>query len=102
MCADNNVSGYTPWKGRMVWDGRELQQVDDWSFELDDTDIDQLHAAVTASLSCTKPLAQQSYRDFDVAKLSEHLLLDHNELLNGRGFMLIRGLSKTDWTDVGN
>jgi len=99
-CADIHAEAYTPWTGRMVWDGRELQQFDDWSFELDDTDIDQLHAAVSESMSSTKPLAEQSYRDYDLAKLRERLLVLHKELLDGRGFTLIRGLSKTGWTDA--
>jgi len=84
----------------MVWDGRELQQTDDWSFELDRSDIDQLRMAVTASLSTSKPLAEQSYFDYDLAKLSQRLRLLREEVLDGRGFTLIRGLCNTDWTDA--
>lgn len=57
----------------MVWDGRELAQIDDWSFELGSAEIDQLRAAITSSLSSTKPLAEQSCRDYDLARLSERL-----------------------------
>ena len=100
MCAEMQSANYTPWTGRMVWDGRELQHFDDWSYELDETGINQLRSAVTASLSSTKPLAEQSHRDFDLSNLSERLLALHEELLHGRGFTLIRGLSKTGWTDA--
>jgi len=84
----------------MVWDGRQLQKTNDWSYELNDTEIDQLLLAVTASLSSTRPLAEQSHHDFDLAKLKERFTVLHDELLHGRGFTLIRGLSKTDWTDA--
>jgi len=73
----------------MKWDGRELQQSDDWSYELSDTEIDQLLAAVIASKSSTRPLAEQSHHDFNLAKLRKRLLDLHKEVLDGRGFTLI-------------
>jgi len=100
MCADVNAESYTPWTGRMVWDGRTLQQIDNWSFELSDTEVNQLYSAVRASIASTKPLAEQSHHDFDLDKLSKRLSFVHEEILNGLGFTLIRGLSKTHWTDA--
>lgn len=100
MCADLSAGSYVPWTGRLVWDGRELQREDDWSFELSKTDLDQLRIAVTDSLSSSKPLAEQSHSDFDLADLSERLRILREEILEGRGFTLIRGLSKTDWIDA--
>jgi len=84
----------------MVWNGRELQQTDDWKFELTGTEINELKKAVAASLSSNKPLAEQSYSDYDLAKLSMRLVQLREEILDGRGFTLIRGLSKTNWTDA--
>ncbi|MFK7856363.1 MAG: TauD/TfdA family dioxygenase [Granulosicoccus sp.] len=100
MCADTTVVKHTAWTGRMVWDGRELQQTDDWSIELNITEINELRKFVNASLSSNKPLAEQSFCDYDLAKLSMRLLSLREEILDGRGFTLIRGLSKTDWTDA--
>jgi len=84
----------------MVWDGRELQQSDDWSIDLTQSEIDTLQTALTASLSSTKPLEDQTHLDYDLSKLSNRLLTIREEILNGRGFTLIRGLSKTSWTDA--
>jgi len=100
MCADKDIGSYDPWTGRMAWDGRELQHSDDWSFHLEDSEIDQIRSAVTASLSSTKSLAEQSHHDFDLVKVSDRLMALHEDLLDGRGFTLIRGLSNTDWTDA--
>jgi len=96
----NNSDNYTPWAGRMVWDGRELQQNDDWSVELNRTEINQLQSAVASSLSDTKPLADQSHHEYNLAELGERLQALRAEVLDGRGFTLIRGLSQTDWTDA--
>jgi len=100
MGANEIVDNIMPWTGRMVWDGRDLQHHDDWSYNLDTTEINQLRSAVSASLSSGKPLAQQSHRDYDLSNLTECLLALRKELLDGRGFTLIRGLSKTDWSNA--
>lgn len=100
MCAEKNGDNYRPWTGRMVWDGRDLQNSSDWIFNLDDADIDQLFRAIKNSFASEKSLGEQTYRDHDLGHLQERLLVLRDEVLEGRGFTLIRGLAKTDWSDA--
>lgn len=89
----------TPWKGPMVWDGPDIQQSQIWKFDLSQNDIEQLQIAITASISNDKPLAEQTHHEHNLAALGERLQALRDEVLSGRGFTLIRGLSNTDWTD---
>ncbi|MBX2836206.1 MAG: TauD/TfdA family dioxygenase [Gammaproteobacteria bacterium] len=89
-----------PWTGRKVWDGRELGKSENWLFELQDSLIEELQQAVNRSLSSSKPLAQQSHKDFNLPRLGTRLFELRSEVLNGRGFTLIRGLAGTDWSDA--
>jgi len=51
-------------------------------------------------LSSSKPLADQSHCDYELAELGDRLRELRKEVLDGRGFTLIRGLSTTGWTDA--
>ena len=100
MAAEMKTESYTPWTGRMVWSGRELAQTNDWIFELNAAEIAQLRTVVKACLSSSKPLADQSHCDYELAELGDRLQELRKEVLDGRGFTLIRGLSTTGWTDA--
>jgi len=48
---------------------------------LNETEIDELQHAVTASVSSTRLLAEQSHRDYDLTQLTVRLLKLREELL---------------------
>lgn len=100
MCAEKIASKHTPWTGRMAWDGSVLGKSEDWSFNLEKTEIDQLFEAVKGSLSSNKPLAEQSWYDYDMGTLQDRFVALRDDVLEGRGFTLIRGLSTTGWSDA--
>ncbi len=87
------------WEGPFVWDGKQLAQTDDWVIQLSPRQIDDITAAVAASTASGKALAEVTAADFPLGSFTDHLADAQDQLLHGRGFVLIRGLPAELWTD---
>src|SRR5689334_5110566 len=67
-----------------------MSQRDDWQFVLRDTHVEELLAATTAVAHL--PLAGITIDDFQLPTLGALLATLLDDLVNGRGFVLLRGV----------
>ncbi|MHB8493664.1 MAG: TauD/TfdA family dioxygenase [Casimicrobiaceae bacterium] len=82
----------SPIEGPSAWYGRELAKRDDWMFGLDGSDRVEIGRAVASFSASGRPLSQISAETFPLPNLGLRLKCVLQELLEGRGFVLIRGL----------
>ena len=81
-----------PITGPDAWRADEVRERDDWVHVLNDTAIAEIDAAVEAADTGGRPIAGISREDFPLPTLGPVLDTIREELLRGRGFVLIRGL----------
>lgn len=74
-----------------AWYGPAMAATSDWIVALDKNDIAELDAAVAAVLANKPPLVDLKPKDFPLPQLAGKLKEIRQELLHGRGFVLIRG-----------
>ena len=79
-------------RGPGVWYGRDLARRDDWIRPFSAAELAEIDAAVQAYRSSGKPLQALSAGDFPLPRLGPVLREVLAELLEGRGFILLRGL----------
>ncbi|MEM9732346.1 MAG: TauD/TfdA family dioxygenase [Pseudomonadota bacterium] len=79
-------------EGASVWTGARFQQNDDWIYHLSTQDIDELEAALRVQQASSKPFPQFGREDFPLPSLASQLAHFADELENGRGFVVLRGL----------
>jgi len=83
-------------KGRAVWTGAELSARRDWIFELSSTHVRELETAARSAIATDNvesKLVQLDASQFPLPTLAPHLAMLREDLLRGRGFVLVRGLS---------
>jgi hypothetical protein len=79
--------------GPSAWYGRELQQREgEWTHRFADAELAEIDAAVHAFKASGAPLAAISPTSFPLPRLSATLEAVLREILEGRGFVLLRGL----------
>jgi len=83
---------YDPVAGSGVWYGRELARRDDWIRPFAAHQLDEIDAAVRTFTSTGKSLDTLSPASFPLPSLGPFLREVLGELLEGRGFILLRGL----------
>jgi hypothetical protein len=81
-----------PIGGPASWVGSDLQDRDEWIHQLSSAEIAELEAAMAQACSSGKPLVAITRDDFPLDVLAATLERIADELENGRGFVLIRGL----------
>ncbi|HUG76995.1 MAG TPA: TauD/TfdA family dioxygenase [Burkholderiales bacterium] len=79
-------------RGPGVWYGRELAKRDDWIRRFSAAELAEIDAAVEGFRSTGKPLKAMAAGDFPLPRLGPVLRAVLAELLEGRGFVLLRGL----------
>lgn len=77
-------------KGPSAWYGRDMMKTDEWLFRLSKADIAEIDRAVKASRHL--PIQEITRNQFPLPNLGKRLKALLKELLDGRGFVLIRGL----------
>ncbi len=75
-----------------VWRGAEMASRDDWIYQLDEAQIDEIEAALAVAKATGKPINAITRDDFPLPSLEAVLAEQLHELENGRGFTLLRGL----------
>lgn len=78
--------------GPSAWNGEELQKDMSWMVNWTQEEIQELVEAGNYFLSLHKSLEQIAPEFFPIPSLSKRIKAFSNELLFGRGFLLIRGL----------
>jgi len=86
-----------PIEGASAWIGAALaRQPETWTYRLSPTDIAEIDAATAAVSAPDLDIAAIRRDDFPLPTLGPRLDRLRNEVLNGRGFVLIRGLPVQD------
>lgn len=81
-----------------AWEPGDIRANEDWAYRLSRADIDELLGAVAHFRRAGKPLVEMVAADFPLRTLSAVLADVRNELLDGRGFVYLRGLPVADLT----
>ena len=85
--------------GPAAWYGPEIAKRDDWSMPLSAPEIAEIEAASNALIARQADIAAITARDFPLPTLAAKLTARvDSEVLNGRGFILLRGLPVERWT----
>lgn len=85
--------------GPAAWYGPEMARRTDWQMPLSPPEIAEIEAATKALASREADIAAVGPRDFPLPTLGTRLRARvQDEVLNGRGFLLLRGLPVERWT----
>jgi hypothetical protein len=85
-------------QGPSVWYGPALLQQTDWIYPLSDTEIIEIEAAVNGLASAPENLTGISPDDFPLPTFAPRLRSLLGEVLEGRGFVLLRHLPVERWS----
>lgn len=85
-------------RDRSVWYGAKLAERDDWIERLSETEIGEVESAVQRLEELQCDLPPITARDVSLPTLGLRLERILDEVLNGRGFVLIRALPVERWT----
>lgn len=80
-----------PIEGSCAWYGPDLAQRDDWIFRFGPKDLAEINNAIRAFLASGTPLEDISPASFALPNLGPRLAGVLHEILEGRGFVLMRG-----------
>jgi hypothetical protein len=85
--------------GAAAWYGPEITGRDDWLMPLTSAEVAEIEAATRALASREADIAAIATRDFPLPTLGPRLRSRvRDEVLNGRGFLLMRGLPVARWS----
>jgi hypothetical protein len=85
--------------GAAAWYGPEMARRSDWLMPLAPAEIAEVEAAAKALVARQADIAAITARDFPLPTLAPKLKARvDDEVLNGRGFILLRGLPVERWT----
>ncbi len=84
--------------GPSVWYGPEMARRTDWIHTLDAADIAEIEAAMHPLAAAERDVANIAKTDFPLPRLAVKLAAVCDEVLNGRGFVLLRGLPVERWS----
>jgi hypothetical protein len=79
-------------EGRSVWTGAEMVQRTDWVCQLQPGEIAEIDTALAAARARGARLFTMTHEDFPLPALGATLAALREELEDGRGFQLLRGL----------
>lgn len=80
------------------WTAEELAANDDWIYELSGAECDEIAAAVQAIEKSGQEIKDIRSGDFTLPVFGPMMVALRDEMLNGRGFVLIRGLPVANFT----
>jgi hypothetical protein len=79
-----------------AWTGAQMRERTDWIVELDDADNAELRAALAHAASRGRRVPALTAADFPLPTLAARLHGLRDEVVDGRGFVLVRGLRIDD------
>ena len=84
---------------RSAWTAETFKTDDTWIYHLTQHDIDDLHQAMLTAKSSGKVIDQLTPNDFPLSSFNSYLAEVKDELEDGRGFVLLRGLPIEKYDD---
>jgi Taurine catabolism dioxygenase TauD, TfdA family len=87
-----------PLTGPAAWRGPELAARGDWRTRLDEAQRDELDHALAAARATGRPAGELAAADFPLPTLAGELARWRDELVGGRGFLLVSGLPVERWS----
>ena len=84
--------------GPAAWRGPEMAARSDWIEHLAPADVAEIEAAASPLAASDLDIAQIGTADFALPTLGPRLARIRNDVLNGRGFALLRGLPVERWS----
>ncbi|MFM1987317.1 MAG: hypothetical protein RJA99_274 [Pseudomonadota bacterium] len=85
-----------PYRHPSAWTGAEMAGRDDWIVRLSEADNRELRAALAVARSRGAEIPTLAAQDFPLPTLAPRLRALVDEVVNGRGFTLVRGLDIDD------
>ncbi len=82
-----------PIAGPAVWTGDEMRARRDWLIELTAADLAEIDAAVAHATARRAHIVEIGRDDFPLPRLGPRLMTLRDEILDGRGFVQLRGLA---------
>jgi len=90
--------GLRAYEGSAVWTGAEMEDDESWLMVLDLDDVREIEAAMHAVRARGLAVSDIRREDFPLPRVAKKLARLRDELENGRGFMLTRGLPLRRYT----
>ena len=81
------------------WTAAQMVDPDLWTEHFTARELDEIHDAVDASRHLVGDLLSMGKADFPLATLSVRLARIEDELMNGRGFVRLRGIERHHYTN---
>jgi len=81
-----------------AWYPEDLAANEDWIYTLSDVEADEIRAAVSAIERNGRDILEIRREDYEMPTLDRGLAALYDELLEGRGFTLIRGMPVAEFT----
>ncbi|KAJ5382592.1 Taurine catabolism dioxygenase TauD/TfdA [Penicillium concentricum] len=86
----------------LVWEGKDVEKRDDWIYQLNDDQLDELDAALKSFKALNLPLGHINQSTFPIPTLQPALRDLSKEIHTGRGFVVLRGLRIDDYSREDN
>lgn len=84
--------------GAAAWYGPEMAASSDWIYQLSAGEIEEINAAAEPLVAREADIAAITAADFPLPTLAPKLAVMCNDVINGRGFALMRGLPVENWS----
>jgi len=84
--------------GASAWYGPEMAERSDWVHVLSAEDIDEIGSAMRPLVAAAADIASLTASAFPLPRLAPKLARIREEVINGRGFALLRGLPVEQWS----
>jgi hypothetical protein len=97
----NDVTAFAPQvlEPACEWTAAEVADPAQWTERLSTAEVDELEAAVEHAFSVSEDFLRIGKAEFPLPNLGPRLRAIERELMDGRGFVLIRGLPRERWSN---
>jgi len=96
--ADLSTSDLAPVQGRSVWRGAYMKESQDWIYRVNEAEIAEIESAVAGIRTRKLHVPDFGRADFPLPTLAPVLASVRDDVVDGRGVNVIRGLPVDRWT----
>ena len=93
-----SVRPFEPVTGPAAWHGRDMARREEWKYELSPGDLDEIRDAIASVRRDGRAIIDVDADSFVLPSLGSTLRRIRRDLVDGRGFVLIRGIPVADWS----